>query len=722
MTTDTKRLPGSLRRDTRLDSWITIDPSETITVRTGKVEIGQGITTAVQMIAAEELDVGLERIRVISGATSEVVDENVTSGSSSMEETGRAMRQAAAEARAFLLARAAEALEADAGVLSVEDGVVKAAGSNRQVTYWELLGGKAFGIEATGEAKPKPPSAYRLAGTVIPQRDARAKVTGAPVFVHDMRLDGMLHARVVRPPSYEARLKGLTTAGAEAIVGVVKVVRSGSFVAVIAESEWAAMRARAVLAEAAVWDEPATLPDEEQLYAWHLENETMANPVIEGVAVDEAAPEIGEPPANAAKTLEAMYGKPYFMHGSLGPSAAVALFAEGKLKVWSPSQGPYPLRTALSGSLGMAADDITVLHTQGAGCYGHNGADDVSLDAALLAREVPGRPVKVQWTREDEHRWEPYGPAQVVMTRASLDGSGRIMEWNLDLWSTTHQGRPRPTTAERSSFVADWHREPARARPKARQNFSKESAAHRNAKALYEFDKTRVVSHFVEAQPLRTSSLRGLGNFANIFAIECFMDELAEAAGKDAVQFRLDYLKDGRARAVLEAAAEGIGWRAQTAGSGRGTGIAVNRYKNSKGYAAVACEVEADAAKGTYRITKAVIAGDAGQIVNRAALSNQLEGGFLQAASWMQERVRFDPVRVTSTDWEGYPIMRMPDVPEVQVILINQPGGDYLGIGEGSQAPAGAAIGNALYFATGVRMRELPFTPERVRRMISGAA
>lgn len=721
MTETAKSLPGSLEDDPRLDSWLTIEPDQTITVRTGKVEIGQGITTAIAMIAAEELDVDLNRIRIVSGATGQVVDEGVTSGSGSMEESGRAMRQVSAEARAILLGKAAQVLEADAAALIVDDGTVKVPGTNRQVSYWELMGGKSFGVDATGLAIPKAPSDYKLVGSVIPQRYAREKVTGAPVFVHDIRMDGMLHARVLRPPSYDAALKSLDTSGAEAIPGVVKVVRSGRFIAVIAESEWAAMQGRAALAEGAQWSEQATLPDEDNLYAWHIENEAQANPVVNGVTIDEPAPDLPPAPAGAHTTLESMYGKPYFLHGSLGPSAAVGLMTDGALTLWSPTQGPYPLRKALSGSLDLPEEKITINHAQGAGCYGHNGADDVSLDAALLALAVPGRPVRVQWTREDEHRWEPYGPAQVVMTRASLDASGNVMEWNLDLWSTTHQGRPRPTTAQRSSLVADWHREPSRNRPEAKQNFSKESSAHRNARAIYAFDRARVVSHFVKSQPLRTSSLRGLGNFANIFAIECFMEELANAAGADPVAFRLRYLEDPRARGVLEAAAEAIDWKVQTPGSGRGVGIAVNRYKNSKGYAAVACEVEADATKGTYRILRALITGDAGQVVNPAALSNQLEGGFLQAASWMMERVRFDAVRITSTDWETYPIMRMPDVPEVRVILINQPGAPYLGIGEGSQAPAGAAIANALYYATGVRLRELPFTPDRLRRMLSAA-
>ena len=369
-------------------------------------------------------------------------------------------------------------------------------------------------------------------------------------------------------PSYEARLEALDTAPARAIPGILKVVESGNFIGVIAESEWSAVEARAALAEGAQWDEVPSLPDEEQLYAWHLENETQANPVVSGTTVDEPAPELADPPQGASTTIDAMYAKPYFMHGSVGPSAAAASFENGKLTVWSQSQGPYPLRAALAGSLGLAEADIAIHHTQGPGCYGHNGADDVALDAALMALEVPGRPVKVQWMREDEHRWEPYGPAQVVMTRASLGEDGTIIDWNLDLWSTTHQGRPRPTTETHSSLLADWHREPRRSRPETKQNLSKESGAHRNAHAMYDFAAARTVSHFVKAQPLRTSSLRGLGNFANIFAIESFMDELAVAAGADPIAFRLQHLSDPRARAVLERAGEEIGWKQQAPGSG----------------------------------------------------------------------------------------------------------------------------------------------------------
>ena len=714
-------LPGSLRKDARIASWIAIESDGTVTVKTGKVEIGQGIRTAVAMIAAEELDVSLDRIRIVSGITGDVVDEGVTSGSGSMEESGRAMHQVAAEARAVLLKQAAERLGVDAASLLVEDGTIRSPATNQQMTYWELQGGTPIEGEATGAVKPKDPSLHTLVGTAIPELDAVAKVTGAPAFVHDLAMDGMLHGRVVRPPSYGAVLKSADADAAQAMDGVIEVVKSGSFLGLIAESEWAAVKARDALAESATWQESAGLPDEETLGAWLIENESAAHPVIDGTPREQEPPEINVP-TGAVQTIEASYTKPYHMHASLAPSAAVAKFEDGRLTIWGPSQGPYPLRRALAGSLGLDEDAITIIHAQGAGCYGHNGADDVCLDAALLAQAVPDRPVRLQWMRADEHMWEPYSPAMAVMTNASLDGDGNIIDWNLDLWSTTHQGRPRPTTETHSSLLADWHREPARQRPPAKPNFSNESGAHRNAWSYYDLPAQRVVNHFVAETPLRTSSFRGLGNYANIFAIESFMDELAEAAGADPLEFRLRHLKDERGRAVLEAAAQAIGWPPGPAGAGTGKGIAFNRYKNGKAFAAVAMEVEVNADTGVIRVLRAVVAGDAGQVVSRDGLACQLEGGVLQAISWtLKERVRFGPQRIESVDWETYPILTFPDAPPVEAILINRPGEPYLGSGEGSQGPGGAALANAVAHATAARLREIPFTPDRVRAMLAAA-
>ena len=717
-----KKLPGSLKTDARIASWVGIEADGTVTIRTGKVEIGQGIRTAVAMIAAEELDVALDRIRIVSGITGDVVDEGVTSGSGSMEQSGRALHQVTAEARAALINKAAAHLGVDAETLEVEDGTVRSPATNSQVTYWELQGGQPIEGEATGEVAPKDPASYTIVGKRRPELDAVAKVTGGAAFVQDLTMDGLLHGRVVRPPSYGAVLQSADAGAVRAMEGVVEVIESGSFLAIAATDEWQAIKARDALAESAQWIEHTQLPNEDTLSAWLVENETAAHPVIDGTPADAPPPDIA-PPGDAVQTLEAAYTRPYHMHASLGPSAAVALWDDGRLTIWGTSQGPYPLLRALAGSLGLDEDAITIIHTQGAGCYGHNGADDVCLDAALVAQAVPGRPVRLQWMRADEHLWEPYGPAMVVMTNASLDHHGKINDWNLDLWSTTHQGRPRPTTPTHSSLLADWHREPARAQPVAKPNFSNESGAHRNAWSYYDLPSQRVVNHFVAETPLRTSSFRGLGNYANIFAIESFMDELAGAADIDPVEFRLRHLSDPRGRAVIEAAAEAIGWPPGAPGSGTGKGIAFNRYKNGKAYAAVAMEVEVNGENGVIAVKRAVVAGDAGQVVSADGLACQLEGGVLQALSWtLKERVRFGPQRVTSVDWETYPILTFPEAPNVESILLNQPGEPYLGSGEGSQGPGGAALANAVANATGVRLREIPFTPERVRAMLAAAS
>ena len=467
-------------------------------------------------------------------------------------------------------------------------------------------------------------------------------------------------------------------------------------------------------AVAATWSEEANLPDEDRIFEWLITQDTEDHLVVDGVPQEGPVPPI-EIPEDAAETLEATYCRPYHMHASLGPSAAMARLDGGKMTVWTHSQGVYPLQAALAHALKMDKDDIRTIHTDAAGCYGHNGADDVALDAALLAREVPGRAVLVQWMREDENAWEPYGPAMVIQNQASLDDHGRIIDWNHDVYSTTHAGRPR-ASADHSGLIAAWHVAEPMAQTPAAANMGKEAGSHRNATPYYDFPRRRIVDHFIAQRPLRVSSLRGLGTYTNLFAIESFMDELAHAAGIDPVEFRLRNLDDPRAKAVITTAAEAADWGSECP-EGVGRGIAFNRYKNSKCYAAIVVELAVDRATGTVQLQRAVIAGDAGQIVNPDGLANQLDGGFIQAASWtLKERVAFDRFRTTSLDWEGYPILEFSEVPEIETVLLEQPDAPYLGSGEGTQGPTPAAIANAIFAATGVRMRELPFTPERVKR------
>ncbi|MEE8556943.1 MAG: molybdopterin cofactor-binding domain-containing protein [Myxococcota bacterium] len=704
-------LPVGLERYPEIDTWVRIDPDGKVCLRTGKVEIGQGIRAALARIAAEELDVALESVTVLSAETDRGPNELYTAGSMSMETSGAAIRQVAAEARLALLELAAPQLGASLEELEVEDGRIRARGTGLETTYRELMGGKEFRRRVTGRAVPKDPAGYRIVGKPGPRLDLEGKLLGEG-FVHDLELPGMLHGRVVRPPSYGASLQSVDEEDVRRIPGVVEVVRDGSFLGVCAEREEQAVRAADRLRQSARWHEPATLPAQSDLENFLRTEPAQSFPIVDGRGQELEVPPIEEPPG-VATTLEATYFRPYHMHGSIGPSAAVARFEAGRLTVWTHSQGIHLLRLSLAQVLGAEPDTVRVLHRDGAGCYGHNGADDAALDATLLARAVPDRAVRLQWSREDEHTWEPYGPAMVVRLRASLDAASQVVDWNHDVWSNTHMGRPLPY-GNASGLVAAWHLDEPKPRPEPRADLGFHSGSHRNADPLYGFPRRRIVKHLVWNAPLRVSSTRGLGAYANVFAIESFMDELADAAGIDPLTFRLAALEDPRARAVLEAAAERAGWRAEV-GRGRGQGLAFARYENSKCYTAIVVDLEVDASSHSIRLLRAVIAADAGQIVDPQGLSSQLEGGFVQSASWtLKEEVCFDRTRVTSTDWEGYPILTFTEVPPVETVLIDRPGEPYLGSGEASQGPTPAAIANALFHATGLRLRRIPFTNERI--------
>jgi nicotinate dehydrogenase subunit B len=714
-------LSPSLQRHPDLDTWIRIEEDGSVTVFTGKVELGQALATAIARIAAEELDVSLAQVRVHTADTAEGPDEFMTVGSQSLEDSGNAMRAAAAEARQALLERAAAHLGAPLSSLSVEDGTVRSR-AGPEVTYRELLGGRRFERRVTGEARPKLPAEHTIVGRPGPRIDLREKLTGG-AFVQDLVLPGMLYGRAVRPPSLRARLLEVDEDAARKLPGVVAVVRDGSFLGVVAEREEQAITARERLLASARWEEAADLPPEDDLAAWMLAQPCESYPVIEGAPRVEPVPPQLDPPG-ASATLEATYVRPYQMHASIGPSAAVALWDGGHLTVHSHSQGVSLLRLSIAQALGLESGAVRVVHAPGPGCYGHNGADDAAFDAALLARAVPGRPVRLQWMRDDEHAFEPLAPAMVVRMRGSLDAAGAVIDWSHEAWSCTHLGRPLPF-GDRSQLLAAWHRSEPLAPPDPRARMEPHAGIHRNAEPLYAFPRTRIVKHMLRATPLRVSSMRGLGAFANVFAIESFMDELAHAAGTDPIAFRLRHLDDVRARAVIEVAAERAGWRPihgeRRAYDGRGSGVGFARYKNQKAWCAVVVELRVEQ-DGRIHLERAVVAGDAGQVVDPEGLVAQLEGGFVQAASWtLLERVRFDPTRITSRDWESYPILRCADVPEVETVLIDRPEEPFVGAGEASPGPTGAAIANAVFAATGVRLRDLPFTPARVRAGLGGA-
>jgi nicotinate dehydrogenase subunit B len=702
-------LPGSLNGNRMLDAWIRIAADGSATVCTGKVELGQGIVTALAQIAAEELDLPLARVHMISGDTEKTPNEGFTSGSQSIENGGAALRFAGAEVRSILLDLAAKRLGVDASALAVAEGVIRTPDGHK-VTYAELARDVDLHREVTAKPTPKLPSSHRIVGKSIARFDIPAKVSGGAAYVQDLRLPGMLHGRVVRPPSYGAKLEAVDEAKIKVMPGLAAVVRDGSFLGVIAEREEQAIRASEALGKTAKWTPGPALPNQATLYDHLLSLPDEPHVISEKQA---ALPD-------GARVIEATYRKPYICHASIGPSCAVAQFTGSKMTVWTHSQGVFPLRGNLAMALKLPPDKIHCIHAEGAGCYGHNGADDVALDAALLARAAPGgRPVRLQWMRGDEFGWEPFGPAMVMKAKAALLADGRIVDWNYEVWTNTHSTRPDPRG---DNLLASWYLTEPQTPAPPQIVPQPAGGGDRNAVPLYDFPRQRVVHRFIREMPLRVSALRTLGAYANVFAIESFMDELALAAGDDPVAFRRAHLKDPRARAVIDAVANKAGWkRGERSHSGKGRGIGFAKYKNLATYVAVIADVEVDGASGKVSVPRVWAAADAGLIINPDGLANQIEGGIIQSASWtLYEEVKFGSTGIKSRDWLTYPILTMPEVPRVEVELINRPEQRSLGAGEAAQGPAAAAIANAFAAATGKRMRELPLTPERVKLAMAG--
>ena len=525
----------------------------------------------------------------------------------------------------------------------------------------------------------------------------------------------MCHARVVRPPGYQARLVSLNRDELLALPGVVTLVQDGSFIAVVAEREEQAIAAAERARAAAAWTFAQELPSADETYRELQSRPAQSNLVVDGTVVDDPIPP-RQAPSAAQGVLRATYTRPFQMHASLGPSAAAALWENDRLTVWSHSQAVFTLRGALAQALGLEEAQIRVIHREGAGCYGHNGADDVALDAALVARALPGRPISLKWSRRDEHAWEPYGSAMLLELQASLSGDGAIGDWNHEVWSYAHSTRPA-VGLETSGLLAAWHLEQPFARQQPRPMGGYHSGAHRNADPIYDFPRKRVVRHAAADSPLRVSALRSLGAYANIFAIESFMDELAAAAGADPFDFRLRHLRDERARAVLQAAADKANWTSREAAKAddEGWGLALAQYKNLQCYCAIVVKLRVDRECGAIEFKRVIIAADAGQVVNPDGLSNQLEGGFAQAASWtLFEEVKFDARGITSVDWETYPILAFGAAPIIETVIINRVDSPFLGAGEAAQNPTPAAIANAIYDAVGLRLRDIPFRPEKV--------
>lgn len=681
----------------RVESWIQLLGDGGIGVRTGKVELGQGIRTAMAQIVAAQVGVGLERIRVSPTTTDISPDEAYTSGSNSVDHGGANVAAAAVAFRRLLLQRAATVLETSPAELSLDsDGVVRSSdGAAADLAALAAVGPIAGPIEATDVPDWNAPPL----GRPIPRDDLRHKLTGAAAFVHDLALPGMLHARAVLPPSATSRLLDLDVAGVESMPGVVRIVRDDRLVVVVAEREEQAVRAATRLRSSFRWETQAAPAGSANLF-----DTLRALPSERHVArdLDRLTP---------APAHQATYAQPYQAHAAIAPSCAVARSEGGTLRVWTHSQGIHPLRGSLAELIGVEPDTIEVRHMDGPGCYGHNLADDAAAFAAVTAQAVPGPPIRFQFTVEDELTWEPFGPAMLADVEASLDEEGRIRHWRHRSITDVHNTRPR---SDASRLIPSWLGE-TRAEP--RWPGPAESGA-RNAVPIYDIPAVEAVADHVRG-PLRTGALRALGAYLNTFASESFMDELAGTAGADPVAFRLAHLTDDRARRVLEAAAERAGWVHRVGPSGRGLGIALSRYKSVKAYVAVAIEASVDPETARVTVERLVIACDAGAIVNPDGLRNQLEGGAVQGLSRaLKEEVRFDGNGVTSRDWLSYPVISFAEVPDIEVALVEAAGRPPLGAGEASTGPTAAALANALDDAIGVRLRVLPITPERIRQRL----
>jgi nicotinate dehydrogenase subunit B len=697
--TQAATLPKNLAANPLLSRWISVHADGVVDVRVGKVELGQGILTALAQLAADELDVDLTQVRMLPANTATGPDEGLTSGSMSVADSGPAVRLVAANVRALFVGQAARCWQVDAAQVTVESGRIASPQAPGTTSYAELADAVDLEVAADAGVPVKRPEQQRVAGTSAARLDLPDKVAGRARFIHDLRLPGQLFGRVVRPPSPGAQL---VAAGASAVAGLdVQVVLDGSFLGVVGADEAEATRAVEVLSSSATWNERDTLPDENDLDTY-----LRAGP-------HETIPVVQDDPGTRphGRRLRASYSRPFIAHASMAPSCGIAWWqADGRLEVWSHSQGIHNLRDAIARALDLDSRSVTVEHAEGAGCYGHNGADDAAFDAVLLARAMRGRPVQVQWSRHDELSWSPFGSAMSADVDATVDEQGRLTSWTYDVWSQGHTARPgyagAPGLLAATHIKQPWTY-PAPADPPVARG----GGTTRNAVPIYDVPHRRITGHRLIQTPIRSSALRALGAYLNVFAIESFMDELAQLVGQDPLAYRLAHLDDERGRRVLQTAAAAAGWGQNTL-EGVGMGVGFARYKDRGAYCAVVAEVEAE---HDIRVRRLTIAVDVGRVVNPDGVRNQIEGGATQATSWtVKERVRFDSRRVTSDDWESYPILRFSEAPQIDVDIVSSPGLPSVGAGEAAQGPTAAAIANAVADAIGVRVRDLPLTADAI--------
>jgi CO/xanthine dehydrogenase Mo-binding subunit len=690
---------------TEVDAFLSIDAKGVVTCYSGKVDLGTGITTALRQIVADELDVPMGRIELVTGDTALTPDQGTTWGSLTIQSGGMQIRNAAATARAALLDEASKRLGVAKEQLQVADGVV--SGGGQRVSYGELVGGKMFTIKLD-HAKPAPakdPKDYKLVGRPVPRVDIPDKITGQFTYMHDFRVPGMLHGRVVRPPAMGARLQSVDESSVKDVAGIVKVVREGDFLGVVAATEWGAIKAaRSLKAE---WSKAETLPDSAKLWE-HVRTSKVAKDEVTSMAGN-SAEALGK---DGVRVLKATYDFGIHLHGSIGPSCAVAEVKDGQLTSWSASQATHNLRKQLASMMKMPLENVRCVYLEGAGCYGRNGHEDAAADAALLARAV-GKPVRVQWSRADEHGWEPKGPPTLIDLRAGLQG-GQVTGWESEFFipQQTQNGFNVPLVAAAlGGLPADDHIAPGN--------------IFQNSAIPYKFANVKTVCHRLETTPFRPSWIRTPGRMQNTYANECFIDELAAAANVDPIEFRLRYLDpaDKRGLEVIERLVKLASWEKRPSpqkGAGgdivTGRGMSYVKYELVRTYIAAVAEVEVNRATGRIRVPKFYVVHDCGQIINPDGLKNQIEGNVIQTVSrTLIEELKYDRAMVTSLDWDSYPILTFPDVPEIVMDLLDRPTERPWGAGEPAAAVVPSAISNAVFDATGVRLRSVPYTPDKVK-------
>jgi nicotinate dehydrogenase subunit B len=689
-----------------VDGFLSVGVDGQIIVYSGKVDLGTGIRTALSQIVAEELEVMLDRVNLIQGDTALTPDQGPTWGSLSIQNGGMQIRKAAATARKALVEMAAQRLGVSATELRIENGTIK--GSDKSISYAELVGGRTFSLKVDKDAPVKDPALYTIVGKSVPRFDIPPKATGHFMYMQDFRVAGMLHGRVVRPLAIGAKLENVDETSVNDVPGLVKVVREGDFLGVVATTEWGAIQASRRLK--ATWSKWEGLP--ERAHLWEHVRATQINS-------DEVTSSIGNSAkalSDAPKRISATYDFAIHTHGSIGPSCAVVEINDGKLTCWSASQATHRLRKQLAAMMAISLDNVRCLYIEGSGCYGRNGHEDAAGDAALLSRAVEGTPVRVQWMRADEHGWDPKGPPTLIDLRAGVDNEGKIVAWESESFVPSHGFGPVPLVA---ATLADL--------PGTTEQLPK-TVAIPNASIPYAIPNIRTVAHLLDEMPFRSSWIRSPGRLQNTFANECFLDELAASVSADPLDFRLRHLNDPRGVELLQRLAVLANWQPRPSPRNdvkddvlTGRGISYVKYELVRTYVGAVAEIEVDRRTGEVRVQRFFVVHDCGQMINPDGVTSQIEGNIIQTVSrTLKEEVLFDRSAVTSLHWATYPILTFPEVPDVIIELVDRPNEKPWGAGEPATTIVPSAISNAVFDAIGVRLRSVPFTPAKVVAEIEG--